>query len=129
MIAARILVLLGFVLLTAATTTQTQLVDAAAQISLPGAAAGIASAVRAIPVAIEERNRLSAAQKARGGEGRVSFKMLSARVRANKRNLARAMARRGYDASSVKRSEHRMRAGDWLIIVAGIALVVVAVVL
>lgn len=145
----RIALLAGFVLIMASTTTQTQLVDAFTRIFSPLAALGLpvgdiamslSLALRFIPLSIDEFDRISTAQAARGatlgkqgalaGVKRLSSVVvpLTVRLFSYADDVAIAMARRGYNGRIPDTGGRRMRLGGWLVLAAGVAAVVVAVV-
>lgn len=146
--AARIVLLVGFVLIVASTTTQTQLVDAFTRIFSPLAALGLpvgdiamslSLALRFIPLAIDEFSRIAAAQAARGallGKRGVIATVkrlasvvvpLTVRLFGYADDVAVALARRGYDGRVRDGGSRRMGRGGWLVLALGIAAVVAAI--
>lgn len=145
---ARIVLLVGFVLIVAATTTQTQLVDAFTRIFSPLGSFGLpvgdiamslSLALRFIPLATDEFSRIAAAQAARGAllgkRGAISAVKrlasvavpLTVRLFGYADDVAIAMARRGYDGRIRGTGSPRMDAGGWLVLVLGVGAVVVAI--
>lgn len=146
----RIGLLVGFALVLAATTTQTQLVDAFVSLLAPfkriglpvgDIAMSLSLALRFIPITVEEFGRISAAQAARGA--RLSDKSAIARIVGVRSvvtplvvrlfsyadDIARSMARRGYDGSLGETDRRPLRIVDWLVLATGVAALVMAAML
>lgn len=146
----RIALLVGFALVIAATTTQTQIVDAFMALLAPLGPLGVpvgeiamalSLALRFIPIAVEEFARITAAQAARGAnlsskgplariaQARSVVVPLVVRLFSYAEGVAHAMTRQGYDGSLVGEGVRRLRVADRLIIAAGIAAVIATVIL
>ena len=146
----RIALVVGFSLVVASTTTQTQLVDAFTQIFSPLASFGIpvgdiamslSLALRFIPLTVDEFGRISAAQAARGArlgkQGAIATVKrlrsvvvpLTVRLFSYADDVANAMARRGYDGTLRDTGARPLRIGGWLTLAAGLAAAIVAVII
>ena len=133
-LAVRIIIFTGFVLVVNATTTPTQLIDAYNLLLAPlarlvpdatGAAPALTWLTRLIPLVVDENARITAAQAVRGRQSPFSVATALAQVFSARGDAAAAMARRGYAGAAA----HRMRVADWLIVVAGVAMIVLSVIL
>ena len=150
LVTLRLCLIVGFVLVLDETTTQTQLSDAFVRMLLPlrkvgvnveDAAVTLSSALRFIPVAVEEHERIAASQAARGAclqdkgiPARASaafgmLKPLALRVFSNAEAVSQSMLRRGFDGFAASAGKHPMSIPDWLILAAAVAAIVIAIAL
>lgn len=136
--AVRIALIVLLALIFAATTTYAQAADAFTRLLAPFSALGLnvsaiapalAAAFFAIPLAVDELNRISAAQRAYGATAGIKdLPRAAACARERMREASAIMVRQGYDGSVAEGRQSPLGIAGVLVMVAALAAVVAAVI-